>query len=181
MPFVLEEGEVILLRDDKAKDAYSQDVALILTNKNVIKVPLYPRKGVSEEYYALSDFRESNGTPNICIGKGRGGKNRLELYFEQNQQYFTFRGIKEEKRWASAITKAYKNRMKEIAKSEYQPLNPKTLLAPVIDRIDAARGVLSQREQRISSVKCPFCGAINKGNKGEKIQCAFCESSYTVK
>jgi len=180
MSYVLDADEVILLRDENASDANGKRVSLLLTNKSIIKIT-HDFWGNSKDYYfALSSLREDKGMPNVLVGKGNDGKSRIELYFEQGQQFFSFKGLMAEKKWASAITKAYKSRMKEIAKSDREPVKPAKIFAPVLEKIDAAKGTLSQREQRVLSKKCPFCGAITEGRKGEEIKCAFCESSFII-
>ena len=181
MSYVLEEGEVIILRDDEAIDTYGKKVTLFLTNKHIIRRTYDFWGNGKDTYYALSRLRENNGEPNVRVGKGTGNKNRLELYFDDNQLFFSFKGLLAEKKWASAIVKAYKARMKEIAKSQKGPINPAKIFAPVLDKIDSVRETLSQREQRVLSNKCPFCGAIITGQKGEEVVCTFCESSFTIK
>ena len=181
MSYVLEDGEVVLLRDENVTDSSGKEVTLLLTNKHLIKI-IYDFWGnAKDNYFALSRLRENNGTPNVRVGKGDGGKSRLELYFEQSQQFFSFKGLFAEKKWASAIEKAYKARMKEIAKSEREPITPAKIFAPVLDKIEAAKETLSQREQRALSTKCPFCGAIAKGRKGEEVKCSYCEHTFIIK
>ena len=181
MSYVLEDGEVVILRDEKVTDTNGKDVTLLLTNKHIIKIVYDFWGNAKDQYFALSRLRENNGVPNIRIGKGNGGKNRLELYFEQSQQVFTFKGLMVEKKWAAAIEKAYKARMKEIAKSEKEPITPGKLFAPVLNKIEAAKETLSQREQRTLSSKCPFCGAIANGQKGEEVKCVYCEHTFVIK
>ena len=179
--YVLEEGEVILLRDEKVTDANGKDVTLLLTNKHLIKIAYDFWGNGKDNYFALSRLRENNGAPNVLVGKDSNNKNRLELYFENSQQMFSFKGLLAEKKWASAIEKAYKARMKEIAKSEKEPINPAKIFAPVLGKIEAAKETLSQREQRIMSSKCPFCGAIANGKKGDEIKGVYCEHTFVIK
>ena len=178
--YVLEDGEVILLRDEKVSDSNGKDVTLILTNKHIIKIVYDFWGNAKDNYYALANLREINGAPNVLVGKGANGKSRLELYFEKGQQFFSFKGLMVEKKWAAAITKAYKTQMKEIAKSEREPFDAAKLFAPVMGKIDAAREALSQRDQRVISKKCPFCGAVIDGQKGSEVQCSYCEHTFTI-
>ena len=159
MSYVLEDGEVVLLRDDSVTDINGKEVTLLLTNKHVIRISYDFWGNAKDNYFALSRLRAQNGVPNVRVGKNDLGKSRLELYFEQAQLYFSFKGLFGEKKWASAIEKAYKVRMKEIAKSEREPITPAKLFAPVIGKIEAAKESFSQREQRIITTKCPHCGA----------------------
>lgn len=179
--YTLGDGEVIILRDENVTDANGKTVTLILTNKRLIKI-IYDIWGNGTDHtLALSRLRENNGDPNVIIGKDSSGKNRLELYFQKTQQFFTFKGLLTEKKWALAITKAYKARMKEITKSEREPFDPSKIFAPVLEKIDAAKETLSQRDLRVLSNKCPFCGAIVEGQKGTEVHCTYCDATFTIK
>lgn len=180
MAYSLEDGEVVLMRDENATDSSGKRVSLLLTNKHIIKTVYDFWGNATDSRFALSRLRENNGTPNVRVGKGNDGKSRLELYFEKSQLFFSFKGMFAEKKWASAIEKAYKARIKEITKSEKEPLDPAKFFAPVLGKIEQARETLSQREQRTISMKCPFCGAIAKGHKGEEVKCAYCEHTFTI-
>lgn len=180
MSYSLEDGEVVLMRDEDVTDSAGKRVTLLLTNKHLIKIVYDFWGNAKDTYFALSRLRENNGAPNVRVGKGDGGKSRLELYFEQSQQFFSFKGLFAEKKWATAIEKAYKARMKEIAKDEREPINPAKIFAPVLGKIEQAKETLSQREQRTLSTKCPFCGAISKGRKGEEVKCIYCEHTFTI-
>ena len=181
MSYVLEDGEVVIMRDEDVTDSNGKNVTLLLTNKHLIKIVCDFWGNTKDNYFDLTSLRENNGTPNIRIGKGNGGKSRLELYFEQGQQFFTFKGLFAEKKWASAIEKEYKARIKEIAKSERETITPAKVFAPVLDKIGATKDTLSQREQKTLSSKCPYCGAITKGQKGKDVKCAYCEHTFVIK
>lgn len=176
----LEDGEVIILRDDNVTDAAGKDTTLILTNRHIIKIVYDIWGNGKDHYFALSRLRENNGDPNVRIGKDPNGKNRLELYFEKSQQFFTFKGLFAEKKWINATIKAYKARLKEIAKSEREPLNMGKVFAPVIGKIDAAKEALTSREQRVQAKKCPFCGAIIDAEKGTEVTCKYCDSTFVL-
>lgn len=180
MSFVLEDGEVVILREDNVTDANNKNVSLLLTNKHIIKITHEFLSDDKDHYYALSRLRENNGNPNILIGKGFDGKTRLELYFEKSQQFFHFKGFMKEQKWESAITKAYKIRMKEIAKAEREPFTVSTIFAPLIDKIDTAKESLFTREKQPVNSKCPKCGAEIKGLKGEEIKCEYCENIFII-
>lgn len=186
MASVLDDGEVVILREDNVTDADGKKISLILTNKRIIKT-IYDFWGNGTNYtLALSRLRESNGTPNVRVGKGPNGKNRLELYFEKSQQFFSFKGLLVEQKWLSAITKAYKSRMKEIAKSEREPLDVGKVFAPVLGKIDAAKeaakdvakDAFTTREKRVQAQKCPFCGAIIDSPKGAEVKCRYCDTTF---
>ncbi len=181
MSYGLEDGEVVLMREDNVVDGNGKKVSLLLTNKRLIKT-IYDFWGNSQDYtFVLSRLRENNGIPNVRVGKGNDGKSRLELYFEESQQFFSFKGLLGEKKWASAIEKAYKARMKELAKSEREPISAAKIFAPVLGKIEQAKETLSQREQRTLSIKCPFCGAVASGLKGDEVKCSYCEHTFVIK
>ena len=71
--------------------------------------------------------------------------------------------------------------MKEITKSEREPFDPSKIFAPVLEKIDAAKETLSQRDLRVLSNKCPFCGAIVEGQKGTEVHCTYCDATFTIK
>lgn len=181
MSYVLEDGEVVLLRDDNVTDSNGKGVSLLLTNLHIIKVDYDFWGNGKDHYYALSRLRENNGTPNVRVGKSSNGKNRLELYFEQCQLSFYFKGLLNERKWVSAIEKAYKARMKEIAKSEKEPLYAAKIFAPVLDKFETTKDLLLQKGQRIISTKCPECGAVVNGTKGEQIICNYCDNIFVIK
>ena len=180
----LDEDEIVIMQDENASDQYNRTVTLVLTNKN-IRTYEYGILGniKRSNRIPLSDLRESNGDPNVLIGKTSNGKSRLELYYSSSQQYYTFKGLLTEKKWAAAIIRAYKARAREDAKNALDPIVVKRIITPVKDRIDAAKnGMLGlQKEQKTTSYKCPFCGAIVKGHKGEEVECDFCESTFIIK
>ncbi len=177
----MEDGEVVILRDEKVTDLRGREVTLLLTNKRIIKVDHDFWGNAKEHIFSLTRLRDNNGAPNVLVGKGSNGRSRLELYFDQGQQAFSFKGLMAEKKWASAIDKAYKSLMKETARSEKEPITAGKLFAPVLGKIEAAKETLSQREQRTLSCKCPHCGAIANGQKGEEVKCAYCEHTFVIK
>ena len=182
--YELEDGEIVVLRDDNVTDVNGKKVSLLLTNKRLIKT-IYDFWGNGTAYtMSLSRLRESDGEPNVRIGKSPDGKNRLELYFEKGQQFFSFKGLMTEKKWLTAITKAYKTLMKELAKSEREPIDVSKFFSPVLGKIDAAKEAakeaLTSREQRVQAYKCPFCGAIIDAPKGTEVKCKYCDSKFVL-
>ena len=179
----LDADEVVIMQDEKVTDQYNNIVTLVLTNKHLLHVEYDVRGNVKRSYrFPIIDLKESNGNPNILIGKNAGGKSRLELYFNSSQEYYSFKGLMKDKKWASEIGKAYKARVKAIAKSNRESLNTASIFAPVRNKIDSAMNIVlgSQREQKTNSYKCPFYGAVVQGHDGEEIVCGFCESSFIL-
>ena len=179
----LDEDEVVIMQDANVTDQTNHTVTVVLTNKNILKIDPSLWGNKNSYRLPLSDLKESNGNPNVLIGKRPDGRNRLELFFSDAHQYFSFKGLIAEKKWASAIVKAYKARMKELAKSEREPRDTTRTFAPVIEKIDAAKKAVlgAQKEAKTVSYKCPFCGARVDGHKGEEITCSYCEATFTIK
>lgn len=180
----LDSDEIVIMQDETVTDQCNNIVTLVLTNKHLLHVEYDVRGHVKRSYrFPLINLKESNGNPNILIGKNAGGKSRLELYFNSSQEYYSFKGLTKDKKWASEISKAYKARVKAIAKSNRESLSAAKILAPVKNKIDAAKNAVlgSQNTQKVITQKCPFCGAVAKGCKGEEFVCAFCESTFILK
>lgn len=108
MSYVLEDGEVVLLRDEDVADSAGKRVTLLLTNKHLIKIVYDFWGNAKDSYFALSCLRENNGAPNVRVGKGDGGESRLELYFKQSQQFFSFNGLFAEKNGPRRLKKHIK-------------------------------------------------------------------------
>ena len=179
----LDEDEVVIMQDANVTDQTNHTVTVVLTNKSILKIDSSLWSGKNCYRFPLSDLKESNGNPNVLIGKAANGKSRLELFFSDVQQYYSFKGLMAEKKWASAVIKAYKARMKELAKSEREPRDATTLFAPNIGKLDATKNAImgAKNEPKAVSNKCPFCGAVTTGVKGEEITCSYCESKFILK
>lgn len=179
----LDEDEVVIMQDANVTDQTNHTVTVVLTNKNILKIDRSLWGGKNSYRFPLTDLKEANGNPNVLIGKSPDGKSRLELFFSDAQQYFSFKGLMAEKKWASAVIKAYKARMKELAKSERDPRDTSAFFAPIIGKLDAAKNTIlgTNNEPKAVSKKCPFCGAVTTGVKGEEITCSYCESKFILK
>ena len=179
----LDEDEVVIMQDANVTDQTNHTVTVVLTNKSILNID-HSLWGSKNSYrLPLSDLKESNGNPNVLIGKSPDGKSRLELFFSDAHQYFSFKGLMAEKKWASAVVKAYKARMKELAKSEREPLDAATLFAPILGKLDATKNAImgAKNVPKAITNKCPFCGAVTTGYKGDEVTCSYCESKFILK
>ena len=175
----LDEDEIVITQDSNVTNQNGRIVTLVLTNKNIIELEHgFLGNTKTFHYYPLTDLKENRGNPNVLVGKSPAGKTRLEVFFVSSQRYYSFKGILAEKKWASAITKAYRQRVKEIDRSEHTSLSAAKYVA---GKVHAAKSAILKNQQKAASSKCPFCGAVVTGSKGEEIECEFCESTFIIK
>ena len=182
--YELEHDEVVIMQDVHVNDAVSGSVTLVLTNQSIIQV----NKGFwgndkSYEKYSLLNLKEYNGKPNVLVGKAPNGSARLELYFLSFEKYYTFQSTFAERKWASAITKAYKTCAAEARKNERAKVDASAIFAPLKNTLDSAKNAIKPKakEPKIKTVKCPRCGAELSGEKGTEVVCSYCDAKVLVK
>ncbi len=184
--YALDLDEVVILQDFNVI-ANGAEVTLILTNKNVIEVTRGFWGGDKDSNkYPLYALKEMNGKPNVRVGKSPNGKAQLELYFVGYNKVYSFKGLFVEKKWLSAIEKAYKAALKQAIAEEKREKRAANegkgvgeLIAPIMEKVGLA--VIKNKESRILSAKCPKCGAEVSGSKGDQVTCSYCDAIFVIK
>ena len=182
--YVLDSDEAVILQESGAHLMPSGTVDLILTNKNIIQI--YENSGFFRnekivEKYPLLDLKILNGKPNVRVGKNRNNETQLELYFSSYERKYVMDGIFTESNWASAITKAYKQRVAEVERSENGDGKVSAILNNVKDKISNFNININKKEAPRKTCKCPRCGAELTGPKGTEIHCEYCNAIVKIK
>ena len=180
----LDEDEIVILQDSNVTDRVGLSVTLILTKYNIIeKRQNVWGKETGTYKYSLLELKDNNGKPNILVGKTSDGKTRLELYFLDQELYYQFKAPFAEKKWAAAITKAYKNCNADIKHSERSQFGVSAILSPIRGGIDSARNAIRQKQKDFGPIKtkCPKCGADLSGERGSEVKCGYCDNVVTLK
>ena len=180
--YALDIDEVVILQDPNVT-AYGATVTLILTNHNIIQVEKGFWGDKEALKYPLLELKELSGKPNVRIGKSRSGGAQLELYFQGYEKEYSFQGIFTERKWASAIEKAYKAAVSEAKKAERKKLNVSGIFTPIKGKIVIAKNSIAAKtkEPKTRTMKCPQCGAELVGLKGEQVRCGYCDAMVTIK
>lgn len=175
--------EAVILQDTNVSMGHAS-VTLLLTNQNLIQV----NKGLfgadrDAVKYPLLDLKELNGKPNVRIGKSRSGDTQLELYFQGYEKAYSFHGVFGERKWASAIEKAYRSAVSEAKKAEKSKLGVAGIFAPLKGTLDDAKTTFTARTKglKTKAMKCPKCGAELVGMKGEQVRCSYCDAIVAIK
>lgn len=179
--FELKSKESIILRESNVQYSgfllgYTDD--LILTNLNVIHV----KKGVfgntkNIRYIPLKMLKVFDGKAQVKIGKQSNGLHRLEFYFEDGQEYFTFqngtsiKGLK----WIKEINYLLSKDVVENLDSK----DKKYTDLPLDKKIKNA--IKNLNSKKIISCNCSSCGASVLGPKGTTVKCDYCNSNITMK
>lgn len=178
--YTLDIDEAVILQASRISVGTFGTADLILTNKNLIQV----NKGIlggDKDWakYPLSNLKVLDGKPNIIVGKSRNGSKQLEIYFTDCEKYFCFNSPFAEKKWVSAINKAYKDRMAELKKTTAEKVS---LVESFRDVISGARdAVLAKKVPVQKGYKCIKCGAELTGYKGETVKCPYCDNVLVIK
>lgn len=179
----LEDDEVVLLKDDNVHDGNIR-VSLILTDRNLIVVS-YSFFGIAAgtEYLPLNKLKSLNGKPNVLIGKNRAGVSGLQLFFENCEKFYRFDAFLGDRKWQSAITKAYKDYLARQKKEARQSLDLNAVFNPLKNTLESAVNAVkgSQKEPKIIKMKCPKCGAELDGEKGQEVICSYCDAPVVIK
>lgn len=179
--YILDYGEVVILQEYDAI-AGSVAVNLTLTNQNIIQV-IKNKFGASKSFekYPLTDIREHNGKPNVIVSKNSNGEVCLNIFFENSKKSYVLKGLFTEKKWADAITKAYKERISELAKID-RANNPNNgILNSVIKGLNIAKASVLPKTPGTVTVKCTMCGAEISGERGQEAQCSYCQNFITIR
>lgn len=174
----LEPDEIVIMHAEQV-ECGTLTVTLVLTNQNLIQISKEGKifkKEMHTVKLPLLDLKEKQGKPNVLVGKSPDGEKRLELYFTGFEKYYVFPGLFQEKKWASAIEKAYKECWIEKKNNE----NPKKSIA---EKILPIKKLSDSRAKGIKATesKCPKCGAVMNGVKGTEVQCEYCDTKYAIK
>ena len=201
---IFDQDEIVILQKHDAADSSRNLGSLILTSKNIIEVSMDYKnattgyynpssKKVSTVYnkYSLLRLKQYKGTPNILIEKKSNGEIRLELFFDSYEKSFAFSSNADAKKWSNAITKAYKERVAENRKelknkekpSKRQDKPEGGLFSPFLESYEKIKNSVAnnQKSREASLNKCPRCGAELNGQRGEEIQCIYCETKSIIK
>jgi len=175
--FELDTDEAVIMQTADARTESRGYVDLVLTNKNLIQINKGFGKiktGVTK--YPLTDLKILNGKANILTGKSKSGSKQLELYFTSGEIYYTFSNPFAIGKWTSAITKAHKDRLSELQKSQ------KTSNGSIFDLLKSTFDKEMPIKDSSSKVcKCNKCGAELSGPKGTEVTCEYCDNVVLIK
>ena len=179
--FELKSNESIILRESNVQysgflSGYSDD--LLLTNLNIIHV----KKGMfgntkNVSYFPLKKLKVFDGKAQVKIGRSSNGLHRLEFYFEEGQECFSFqagtsiKGLK----WIKEINYLLSKDVFDNLHSKEKKYTDSTLdkkLKNAIKNINT---------KKIISCTCLSCGASVSGVKGALVKCDYCNSDVTIK
>ena len=175
--YELDFDEAVILQDTNVT-MNGKSVTLILTNRNIIQV----NKGFfggdkDANKYPLLELKELNGKPNVRVGKSKGGEVQLELYFQGYDKAYSIKGILSERKWATAIEKAYKAAVAEAKKANKSPIGIGSIFNPLKGTIENAKKSMIKTK----TIKCPNCGNILSGEKGKEVKCDYCDFVVKIK
>ena len=173
----LDIDEAVIMQASKVLTDTNASVDLVLTNKSLIQINRGFFGGQKSSIkYPLSKMKVLNGKPNIIVGKSFNGNKQLELYFSTFELFYRFNAPFTLNKWANAISKAYKERMAELAK-EQKAAKP-SIFDSVKESLDK---MLPIREAQNKINKCSKCGAELVGAKGEQVTCEYCDNVVIIK
>lgn len=180
----LDPDESVILQDFNVTSNTGEKVTLVLSNHNIIQVTKDfwgNPKGISK--YHLDNLKVLDGKPNVRVGKAPNGETRLELYFINREKFYLFKSILAERKWATAITKAYKSYMAELKKQEREENGYNPILTPLMNTLESAKDSIIPKfkDNKPRLNKCPRCGEELTGIKGEEVTCPYCDTVITIK
>lgn len=186
-------NEAIIFRNDSVMHGgimapYTDE--LVLTNMNVI----YVKKGIVGnvkriQKFPLDQITMYNGEPQAILGKQHNGSPQLEIYFMNGQQEnFAFQsgGKKKVNQWINEICKAVTGHESSAASKSGGILGAGYLAGTIKGTVDTFKGVLGAKPKEQAPVvvpvtkKCISCSAPLSGNKGETVQCRYCDTEQVL-
>ena len=185
LSYDLDIDEGVILKAEGVSTSDYKTVDLILTNKNLIQV----NKGIlgnNKDFnkYSLLDIRLVNGKANVIAEKGHDGHKQLEVYFVNHHKFYhagkavVFNADK----WVKAIIGAHKDLMDSLKLAEKESKGVGSLINSFKETIQTARGKVIVKKEPVPKVcKCPKCGAELSGNKGESVECVYCNNIVVIK
>ncbi len=191
--YMLKPDEFIIMEETNVTNADGDKIRLVLTDRCLLAITYNIWGKVSDsKRYALIKMKELKGEPNIITTK-ESGRSWLTLCYPNGQVSFHFENIFTEKKWNTAIVKAYKDRVavkKKEAREEEKRSRSETggglgkLFAPAAGLIDSAKNSYSSLVSKPKTglrIRCPYCGAELSGVKGETVECEYCGHKTVLK
>ena len=180
----LESDEVVIMQDAHVRDSASGSVTLVLTSQRLIQINRdFWGNDKSSAKFSFSEIKNSNGKPNVLVGKSADGASRLEVYFNSFEKYYTFQNRSAEKKWAAEIVKAYKIYTAEAKKKVQAKEDTASVLAPIKNAFTVVKQTLAIKAGtgKQKTIKCPRCGAEVTGETGTSVTCPYCETNLQIK
>lgn len=177
----LDSDEAVILKTKGASvTGSSNNVDLILTNKNLIQVNKGFFGGTKAiEKFPLTELKTLNGKANVLVGKDHYGNKQLEVYFSDAERFYQISGVFAESKWENAIIKAHKDRLSELSREAKKASGNASILGSVKDTLNNAIGRITDTTKK--NCKCPKCGAELIGRKGEEVKCIYCDTITVIK
>jgi len=180
--YTLDNDEAIVLQAYDVTVGSNSRVDLILTNKKLIQInkSLFG-KDKNSESYPLEEMRILDGKANILIGRDKNGEKQLKLFFNNVEKNYHFSGLLLENKWASAIEKAHKQRLKDIESQKKLTDEKGSIIDNLKSALSVGKGLIAPKNSTSKICKCRNCGAELIGHVGTEVTCSYCDAVTIIK